>query len=198
MNKSLDSIKIEYKKGTEIFRENDSNLPFALLDFWQWFGSDLINNTTRGFLAEFLVAKALNNTETPRVEWDAYDAETEDGITVEVKSASYIQTWKQKKYSKISFGVAKTKAWDAENNTHSDKKKRQADVYVFCLLNHNNQETLNPMDLSQWSFFIISTNRLDKEIGDQKNIGLKRLKKVGAVEVKYKGIEKAVTEVVHR
>lgn len=198
MVENLEPIEVEKKTGNESFHRNGDSLSFDLLNFWQWFGSDLINNTTRGFLAEYLVSKALNNTDSPRIEWDAYDASTENGIKVEVKSASYIQTWGQNKYSRISFKVPKTKAWDAKLNTHSDEKKRPADVYVFCLLNHKDQETLNALDLSQWSFFIISTEELDRKIGDQQSLSLSRVRGIGAKEIPFENLADTVQQVANK
>ena len=54
-----------------------------------------MDNTARGTLAEFLVAAALGLLDTPRLEWDSYDLKTRTGVTIEVKSAAYIQSWKQ-------------------------------------------------------------------------------------------------------
>lgn len=63
--------------------------------FWSWAHSDLMNNAERGRLAEFIVSMALNCNSPSRVEWDAYDLSTEDGIKIEVKSSAYLQTWHQ-------------------------------------------------------------------------------------------------------
>jgi hypothetical protein len=197
MKKSLDSIQVERKTGSESFHENGSPLPFKLLDFWQWYASDLVSNATRGILAEYLVAKALGNVESPRLEWDAYDAVTKEGIKVEVKSASYIQSWKQKDYSKISFSTRSTHAWDYDQDYFASEKKRQADVYVFCILHHKDQETLNPLDLSQWTFYLVSTEKLNKEIGGQKSIGLRRLKEIGAKKTKFLNLESEIRKLAN-
>ena len=37
-------------------------LDATVADFWRWAFSDLRDNTTRGILAEFLVAKAVGDT----------------------------------------------------------------------------------------------------------------------------------------
>ena len=47
------------KPAQESFRSGNGNAGFALLNFWQWTASDLVSNSTRGVLAEFLVARAL-------------------------------------------------------------------------------------------------------------------------------------------
>jgi hypothetical protein len=66
----------------------------TLLDFWQWAYSDLLSNTNRGRLAEFIVARALSLGLTDvRIEWDAVDLVTPTGVKVEVKSAAYLQSW---------------------------------------------------------------------------------------------------------
>jgi len=196
MKKSLSSIKIDRKTGSEPFHENGSPLPFKLLDFWQWYASDLISNATRGILAEYLVAKALETADSPRKEWDAYDALTKDGIKVEVKSASYIQSWKQKQYSRITFSTRSTHAWNYDDDIFSEEKKRQADVYVFCLLHHKDQQTLNPLDLSQWTFFVLSTKKLNREIGDQKSLGLRKLNDIGATKVRFQKLYETIKLVV--
>ena len=63
-------------------------------EFLAWAYDDLLTNTTRGVLAEYIVATALGIRGTTRIEWDRYDLQI-DGIGVEVKSAAYVQTWEQ-------------------------------------------------------------------------------------------------------
>ncbi len=48
--------------------------------------SDLRTNNVRGYLAEFLVAKAVG-AHGPRLEWDAYDVLAPDRTRIEVKSS---------------------------------------------------------------------------------------------------------------
>ncbi|MFD5893696.1 MULTISPECIES: hypothetical protein [unclassified Streptomyces] len=50
--------------------ESFSGLEATLSDFWRFAMSDLRTNTVRGYLAEFLVARAMG-VETIRVEWDS-------------------------------------------------------------------------------------------------------------------------------
>ena len=47
------------KTGDEYFSVDGISAGFFLNDFWRWSSSDLLNNTMRGVLAEFIVAKAL-------------------------------------------------------------------------------------------------------------------------------------------
>lgn len=55
----LGPITSTRREGSEPFRDGDKVLHFDLLAFWQWGVSDIVNNVTRGILAEFLVAKAV-------------------------------------------------------------------------------------------------------------------------------------------
>ena len=88
-------------------------------DFWQWAYSDLISNTDRGILAEYIVAIALGIDDAVRVPWGPYDLVTPAGIKIEVKSGSYIQSWNQSEHSKIQFSIKKTLEWIPATNSVS-------------------------------------------------------------------------------
>lgn len=173
------------KTGQECFTVNNSNLDFNLLDFWSWSQSNMLDNTLRGVLAEFIVAKALNIETAIRVEWDAYDLITKSGLKIEVKSSAYLQSWKQKKPSSISFGIQPTKGWNAETNEYTHIIERQADVYVFCVLHHQDKETVNPLDMDQWTFYVLPTEVLNEKCKIQKSIGLNSLLKLKPIICKY-------------
>ena len=84
-------------------------MDFVLLDFWLWAASDLVGNTNRGRLAEFIVARAVGlGRGDVRSEWDVVDVLTPTGTKVEVKSAAYVQSWFQNKLSNIQFVVTCT------------------------------------------------------------------------------------------
>ncbi|RRN76408.1 hypothetical protein EIM50_24845, partial [Pseudoxanthomonas sp. SGD-10] len=140
----LDKIQATIKSGQERLRYNDKALEFSLLDFWCWSVSDLLSNATRGRFAEFIVATATNIDKTViRDEWSAYDIETPDGIKLEIKSAAYLQSWFQSSLSRISFSIKPAHHWESFTNKLSPEKKRHADVYVFCLLHHENKQTVD-------------------------------------------------------
>ena len=42
-----------------------------------------------------------------------------------------------------------------EDNNYSEEKLRRADIYIFCLLGHKDQTTINPMNLNQWVFYVL-------------------------------------------
>jgi len=96
---------------------------------------------------------------------------------VEVKSAAYVQAWHQEKPSSIVFSIRPTRGWDATTGQYDTEQKRQADVYVFCLLAHTDQATLNPLDLGQWEFYIVPIAWLNKRLPSQKSVPLPFLKR---------------------
>jgi len=172
-------IKHKIKSGEEPLKFNKANLPFKLLDFWKWSVSDLVSNATRGRLAEFIVATATNiNLNVPRDEWAAYDLITPDNIKIEVKSAAFIQSWYQEKLSKISFSIKPSLYWDSKTNKQSKTKSRYVDIYVMCLLFTTNQEIIDPLDLDQWKFYVLSVQEINNYKRSQLSITLKSLEKL--------------------
>jgi len=71
-------------------------------------------NNVRGYLAEFLVARAVDAT-LPRTEWDAFDVLTPDGVKVEVKSSAYLQVWDQRRFSRIVFTGLRGRTWTPQD-----------------------------------------------------------------------------------
>ncbi len=78
--------KATRKTGKERVRSGDQHLDGDLLDFWGWTTSDILSNATRGVLAEYIVAQAveINTKEEVRDEWAAFDLQMPSGITIEV------------------------------------------------------------------------------------------------------------------
>ena len=162
-------------------------------EFQAWAYDDLLTNTTRGVLAEYIVATALGILDTKRVEWDQYDLEI-DGVGVEVKSAAYVQTWEQARISEIAFGIRPAKGWDARTNTYAASAKRSADVYVFCLLEGEDREHVDPLQVAQWTFHVLSTSELDRQVPTQKTIRLGPLKALRPRQCKYDELKAAIHE----
>jgi hypothetical protein len=173
IHRSLEALVVTPGTGDEPFMHQDKSIAVDLFGFWRWAYSDLVSNATRGVLAEYIVGLALRCVDGgSRVEWDTCDLRTPQGNLVEVKSAAYVQTWHQRELSKISFDITPTNGWDAATNTVSTERKRQANVYVFCLLKHIDKVTVCPLNLDQWDFYVLSTNRLNNLVGKQESITL--------------------------
>jgi hypothetical protein len=179
------------RTGSEPFHTAGIPTGFDVAAFWRWLASDLAGNALRGVLAEFLVAQAVNARGAVRVEWDACDLITGTGARIEVKSAAYLQTWAQRKLSTIKFGIGATRGDTATNPSLVDPC-RSADVYVFALLAHQEKATLDPLDLTQWRFYVVSRRVLDATFGAQKSIALSSLIRVSPKAVLYEDLGSAV------
>jgi hypothetical protein len=173
------------RSGDEPFRQGQVPLDFSVCDFWRWAYSDLLSNRERGILAEYLVARALDASQGVRAEWDAQDVVTPSGLKIEVKSAAYLQTWTQKGLSTISFDVARRRGWDAATDTYAENESRCADVYVFCVLVEKEPRHVDPLDLSQWRFWVVLRGVLDDQLGDQQTMGLSTLERIAGPPVLY-------------
>lgn len=193
----MDQIKITKKTGQEKFSFNKKDIETELIDFWRWSGSDLISNSYRGILAEYLVGLDLGVTNENRMEWAPFDLHF-NGLAIEIKSSAYIQSWSQKQFSKIIFNISPTYPWDYKTNSYSKYKTRPSHFYVFCLLNHKTHKTINPMNLDQWDFYIIPTYWLTNLVGNQKTITLNRLKKLGVYHSKFGGIKLVINKLLNK
>ena len=180
---------IESKRftGSEPIVYNDNKVS-DLLSFWQWAYSDLIGNTERGALAEYIVACALGISNEDRISWGRYDMVTPQGVTIEVKASGYLQTWEQQELSNIKFGVSETLGWDNITNKYDNERKRQAQIYVFCVHSHTEQETINPLDISQWEFYVLPADTLNNKTKPRKTISLAALIKLKAQKCKYNNL----------
>ena len=196
---ALDRLRVQRRSGAERFHNGSHNLDVDLLSFWQWSGSDIISNATRGVIAEYIVALALDvDVSGIREEWAAYDLTTSAGIKIEVKSAAYVQSWFQKTFSRISFRIPKTLAWDADTNKQSSTPCRQADVYVFALLAHKDKPTVSPLNVSQWQFYVLATEVLNARARSQHSIMLRTLEKLTGDPLKFVDVKQAVEKAYNR
>ena len=150
-------------KGTEAFSYNGEELNISILDFWRFEFSNI--NEIQGYVAEFLVAKALGK-KTPDncVGWTDYDI-LYSGKRIEVKATAYYQAWKQ------SGEIC-------QRRTFSIRQKKKNDLYVFCLLLGKNEVEANPLKLEQWEFYVVPTKIIKDLCGSNKTISLQRIRSI--------------------
>ncbi len=165
--------------------ERFAGLNRSVHDFWRWALSDWTSPATRGMLAEYFVRCATATDGRPAKDWNYVDIECNDGMTVEVKCSACLQPGKGGKLVRSNplFSIKqKTYAW---SNREWDwlpkpgKPRRWADVYVLCLENETDRLNYDPLDLSQWEFFVIPTFRLDETFGNQNSVSVRRLQQEG-------------------
>ena len=174
--------------GDEEFILHDANIGITVMDFWRWAFSDLIDNTQRGVMAEFLVYSSLNRISLDtqkRENWLSFDVTSPSGRRIEVKSAAYIQTWTPENiFAQIRFDIRKKLAWDNVTATSATVAKRNCDLYVFCLFTAKTKE-VSILNLDYWDFYVLPTSILDEKIPNQKGISLSSLLKLEPVKTDY-------------
>ena len=196
---SYPQMSVERRTGEERLHRSGQPCGPSLLEFWRWSSSDLLSNALRGVLAEFIVGTALDaHRQGVRSEWDPYDLTTPQGISVEVKSAAYIQSWHQDSASRITFGIRPTQAWNPSTNAYDAERMHQAQIYVFCLLAHRDQETIDPLNVDQWRFFVLPTRVIEERLGSQKTIGMASLLRLDPQEAGFHELAKAVRSAAAR
>jgi hypothetical protein len=192
ITEDLPAIQLRRRSGNENFHEDNASVGKNLLNYWQWSASDLLGNTERGRLAEYIVAIGLDMAGGVRSGWEAYDLQMSSGIRVEVKASAYVQTWSQENLSKIIFGIRPTRTWDPITNVFSSDCQRQAQVYVFALLTERNQAKVDRLNLMQWLFYVLPTSVLNERAPSQKTISLASLLRLSAADVGYRDLRDAV------
>lgn len=178
--------------GNEHFTFKEWTVNKLLLDFWAWISSDLINNTTRGALAEFIVATSLGiDTTQAREDWAAFDLLYHQ-VKIEVKSSAYLQSWEQTKLSQIKFSISPSHSW-ASDTGYSEDFIRQSDLYVFCVYSCVDKSSANPLRLEDWDFYVLPTFVLNEQCGNQRTISLSRLLSLNPIKCDYEHISNSVS-----
>jgi hypothetical protein len=182
--------------GQEIFKNVGKD--FSVLDFWQYGFSNLNSNVLRGVLAEFLVEQALKNTDdiTLRNPWGDFDVEYK-GKKIEVKSCSYLQDWDQNKLSTVKWSGLKAKGiyWNDAVATSDEKEASyKADIYVLALLHHKEAETLDILDLDQWSFYVLTKDQLQDISNDGSSVSLVKVEKHNIPKLSFKDLGPNIRE----
>lgn len=150
----------------------------TIVDFWRWAFSDLLVNTTRGVFAEWMVARLLGIPLPPdRVEWDAYDLVTPEGVKIEVKCGSYRQRWHtHHPTSKIIFTGLRARTLSADTGLFTNERSFNSDIYVFTIQTETDISRWDAFDLSQWRFFVLRRDQVVKL--NQDSVGLVTLRRL--------------------
>lgn len=173
--------------GSEPFVGADA----TVVDFWRFAMSDLRMNNTRGYLAEFLVAKAFGLSNVNRVEWDAYDLQL-DKIRVEVKSSAYLQAWEQPRPSRIVFSGLRGTRYHPRHGYDPSGKGLNAHVYVFCVQTATDHEDYRPLDLGQWSFYVVKRSALERQ--GSASVGLDTVLRLAEGDTSWAELRSAVLQ----
>ena len=187
--------------GEERFSFNSATLPFDVKEFWSWNGSNLLNNTLRGALAEYIVAKALDlEISYARDCWSEYDL-LYGSVRIEVKSSAYLQAWNQTHLSEIRFSVAPAFS-SFPDQSQETEKIRHSDVYVFCLYGCRDRAQVDLLNLDHWQFYIIPTSEIDRldgtdgVTGKLQSISLKSLLRICPAPADYGQIKARIDSII--
>ncbi len=100
-----------------------------------------------------------------------------EGIRIEVKETSYYHSWQsdeEPKSRQRMFGIEP--AYSTMTPEPNDERKRQSDLYVFCLNTGNTKGDYDPLMMEHWTFYMVKTADIDANYGKlQKKISLSRL-----------------------
>jgi hypothetical protein len=165
-------------------------LEATVADFWRWAFSDLRDNTTRGILAEFLVAQAVGDKRGMRIGWDNFDAQAPDGTTIEVKCSAFLQSWTQKQHSDLVFGRLSAREFDAARNEYSVDTRVRADVFVFAVQIQRDPAAYDMLDLGHWEFWVIDADTIRETAG--KTVGIKWVREHANGPVPYGELATAI------
>ena len=184
-------------EGNEAFIGLDVNP--SVVDFWTFAISDLKMNSIRGILAEFLVASALRPGIKKSEQWADYDLlyTHPDGpvdIRIEVKSSAYLQAWEQSGLSEIKFTGLKGTPHIPRGGYDPRGQQYNADVYIFCVQTAKTHKKYNPLDVSQWDFYVLPRTAVSRRgYASITLVALERLEREGVTKsLKVAGIRDAV------
>lgn len=187
--------------GEEKFKiQKTEYLPFGVIDFWRWAYGNLLDNTRRGALAEYLVQQALSlDTSDTQIDWGEYDILYKN-IRIEVKCSAYIQAWNlnNDKYSKLIFSIRPAYIFDVQTHKYNDEKKNNNDVYIFAVYEEKDKQHIDICDLVKWGFYVVPTAEIVRCFNGQKTVSLERLKTAtGVKRCGWNEIKQAVDKLIN-
>src|SRR5690606_4133442 len=119
----------------------------TVLDFWRWAYSDVFQNVTRGYVAQFIIAWLVGADRLePNNPFRPFDVQIPGGKRIEVKSTAWLQSWKVKKPNPM-FVIKPSHTWD-EVKGYGKEKTLNADIYALCYYYWKEERTANLFDLS--------------------------------------------------
>lgn len=139
------------------------------------FGKPLITNVLRGQVVETIVNFALE----PHWRWCAadyssWDFDHSNGLRLEVKQSSWLQTWETPKHGRVYPGFdIRSRSGRWEGPVFVEEFGRAANLYVFAY--HDIRDhTADHRDPTQWEFYVVATRHLP----ETKRISLSALKRL--------------------
>jgi hypothetical protein len=162
------------------------------LDFWRWAYSDLMQNITRGYVAQFIVAWSLQVDTSPNNPWLPYDVKAPNGKRIEVKSTAHLQAWKHAEGKCKPLFVLKKKRPYSDEEGLGKLPQWNADIYILSYYFWQNMETADIMNLDHWKFWVFSLGELLEVLRGKQSITAKSLERMGQKPTGYHGLREAI------
>lgn len=187
-------LKVQRREGKEPFHADGKDAGFDLLSFWQWGASDLAGNgAIRGVLAEYLVARALDlAADGARDARGRLDLKTKTGIRVEVKSAAHLQREDDNKLPTIEILNDRSGSPEEGSDTRRKEARRRGDAYIFAVLVPPAKKDVDPLNITQWRFYVVRASVISTKTRSQQSISLATLERLAKRWVAYEGLPDAV------
>ncbi|MDO9354068.1 MAG: hypothetical protein Q7T55_10255 [Solirubrobacteraceae bacterium] len=172
----------------------------TVLDFWRWTLGDLRMNTARGFLAEYLVARAVADPSETRVEWGPWDVRGADGTLIEVKACGRLQSWTSTKLSTPVWNfksVNASRVWSEASGSYEEVVPAdRVHVWVFALQTAIEPHAYDPLDLKQWEFRVVPHRTLLKAAQSSARVSF--FERQGISPITYARLAEAIQEARQR
>lgn len=187
---------MEYRFYNDADRlHGDAELPadVGMVDFWRWAFSDLLEDTLKGLFAEWLVGHLLSLPlpHGGRPGYGNFDLRSPRGLSIEVKSTAYWQSWKIRTHEgtlqpevevekwrpeEANIRFARLKAGDASGHkgARGAPATYKSDAYIFCFQKERDRRRWDAFDLDQWEFYFLS--RAELAATGLSSLTLKRLR----------------------
>lgn len=136
-------------------------------------GAPLVNNAIRGTLVEAMLAQVLEpEWRWCSADWASHDFENADGLKLEVKQSTALQSWHEPKVrpNRGRFDI-KPRTGRYEGTRWIDEPGRAAQIYVFGWHGETDPKLADHRDAAQWQFYAVKANNLP----EQKTISLSRV-----------------------
>jgi len=121
---------------------------------------------------------------------DDYESARLDGLAeterfvIAVQSSAYLQLWDQRRLSRISFAGLRSHRLDPHApGGVSPEVTYNADVYVFALQTAQSHDAYDPLDVTQWEFYVLSRSTI--EGWGAMSIGLRSLRSLAGGPTPY-------------